>query len=336
MNTATALAEADDEMFRDIDRMSLSTLIKKYGGIRPASIIQKGPNGMDMDLEAQEEEVGEDLDNDQEVGEDADHAAEVLGDEEEAGENAEEEATETPEEELAEEEEEEGFTIDDVYDLAEALVSGQFMGQVDKVRTFDEFGLGFLGSGVVAHINGVCYQLAIRMAQSGSLVDQAIQDAQGGLNPEDAFEGDVKNYLEDEPLPGLTEVRNLSDVGDPAGCCGASFLFDDGSDFRVYVLGSSSEHYDIGSMIDDMTGSDMLGPEVKADQACMRKIWAEFYKYYSGKYISAAMQAWSAGNYPMASAAFAKARDGFQQDKNPAEYNCLEAWRQEADNKASA
>lgn len=69
----------------------------------------------------------------------------------------------------------------------------------------------------------------------------------------------------------------------------------------------------------------------KADQACLKKVWGEYYKYYSGKYISAAWTAYRAKDFKRATLAFEKARDGFQPDKNPSEYECLEAWRVEAD-----
>jgi len=71
----------------------------------------------------------------------------------------------------------------------------------------------------------------------------------------------------------------------------------------------------------------------KADQSCLKALWEQYAKYYSGKYIGAAWQAFQAKNYPMAAAAFAKARDGFEPKKNPKEYNCLDGWRQEAESK---
>ncbi len=74
----------------------------------------------------------------------------------------------------------------------------------------------------------------------------------------------------------------------------------------------------------------------KADQACMKKIWGEYYKYYSGKWIATAMKLYNSGKYNEAGQAFTKARDGFQENKNPNEFKCLDAWATDAAGKAKS
>ncbi len=71
----------------------------------------------------------------------------------------------------------------------------------------------------------------------------------------------------------------------------------------------------------------------KADQACLKSLWSEYYKYYSGKWIAAAWNFYKAGKFSQAKQAFEKARDGFQSDKNPKEYDCLDAWAKDAEGK---
>ncbi len=71
----------------------------------------------------------------------------------------------------------------------------------------------------------------------------------------------------------------------------------------------------------------------KADQTCLKSIWGHYYKYYSGKWIAAAWGLYQKGQYAQAAQAFGKARDGFQPDKNPNEYECLDAWSKDAEGK---
>ena len=71
----------------------------------------------------------------------------------------------------------------------------------------------------------------------------------------------------------------------------------------------------------------------KADQTCLKSIWGQYYKYYSGKWIAAAWGLYQKGKFGQAAQAFAKARDGVQPDKNPDEYKCLDAWSKDAEGK---
>lgn len=71
----------------------------------------------------------------------------------------------------------------------------------------------------------------------------------------------------------------------------------------------------------------------KADQTCLKSTWGQYYKYYSGKWIAAAWGLYQKGQYAQAAQAFAKARDGFQPNKNPGEYKCLDGWKQDAEGK---
>ena len=81
-------------------------------------------------------------------------------------------------------------------------------------------------------------------------------------------------------------------------------------------LGGASKDFDEKSIV------------VKADQACLQKIWSEAYKYYTGKWIAAAQQFVLKKDWGRAAAAMAKARDGYQEEKNPKEWGCLDTWRQ--------
>jgi len=81
----------------------------------------------------------------------------------------------------------------------------------------------------------------------------------------------------------------------------------------------------------DKVGKSLIS---KADQSCLKAIWSEYYKYYSGKWIAQGWNAYHAGKYSQAADAFEKARDGFQPNKNPKEYECLDAWRADAEEKS--
>lgn len=318
--------QAQDDMFEDIEKMSLSGLVEKYGGI---DYLGEEADSMDGAVEKADEEdliLQEETMDGEEVG--SELTDEEEGEVEDFGESEDDELSEEEFEDVGDYE---GIT--DSYDLQLGLINGPIDQPVTRIRTFGEFGIGFLGCGIVANIEDVQYQMAIRMAETGTLVQEAQQA--GTVLPEVAFEGDVKAYLQGEDLPGLVSVASLQDAGDPAGTSGVSFKFDDGSDFRVYILGSCSEMADDLGMLDDLQADVTDGLEIKADQNCMKSIWQKYYQFYAGKYIAAAMQAWQQGNFPKAAAAFEKARDGFESDKNPAEYNCLESWRAEAESKAS-
>lgn len=66
------------------------------------------------------------------------------------------------------------------------------------------------------------------------------------------------------------------------------------------------------------------------DTKCLQALWKEYYKYYSGKWIAQAWTAYRAKNWEKAATAFESARDGFQRDKNPNEFNCLNGWAKSA------
>lgn len=68
--------------------------------------------------------------------------------------------------------------------------------------------------------------------------------------------------------------------------------------------------------------ADAAGP----DKACMKSLWQQYYKYYSGKWLATANKLMNEKKYPQAAKAFEKARDGFQEDKNPKEFACLDSW----------
>lgn len=82
------------------------------------------------------------------------------------------------------------------------------------------------------------------------------------------------------------------------------------------------------------TKSAVEKAEGEPDRKCMQNLWKQYWKFYSGKYISAAMSAYNKKNYSQAAKAFTFARDGFQPKANPAEFNCLDKWRVHCENKA--
>jgi len=255
-----------------------------------------------------------------------------------------EEELEVPEEYAGESLEafpEEVVPVESAYDLVQSLVlafsdSTVLEGQVGKLRSFKDVGMGpVVPYGVLADVGGIPYQLAIKMAATGSLVEEARVNSGEGpsrLIPEEAFQSDLIAYLQGEAIPGLQSVLDLSDVGDPSVLAGVTFTFDDGSEFRVYILGSVTEIFDSVDTVDGVVAE----LETKADQECLKKLWAEYYKYYSGKYISAAMVAADAKQFAKSAKAYEMARDGFEKTRNVKEFSCLEAWRAEMADKAKA
>lgn len=62
------------------------------------------------------------------------------------------------------------------------------------------------------------------------------------------------------------------------------------------------------------------------DKECMKQLWAQFYKYYTGKWLAAAQKLKDQGNMEAAGKAYQKAASGFEPKKNPKEYGCLRTW----------
>lgn len=295
MSSEQLSIEAMDKEFAEIEDVPMSEIIK-YG--RPAGnkIVKKGYDDMDDELEEEitEDEFDEGLEYDKPVFESINE-------------------------------------LESAFDIANEFVNlfnGTGSGEVISVKTFAEDGLGFLGPGINVYTDDDCFVIAVKEITTGDLTQEAVTDNQ--LNPASSFLQDLIGLLQDETdIPGLDDVYINND--DDAQVPVVSFMIDDGTEFRAYVLGV----LDIAGSEGDLVEMSFAYPVEKADQVCLKTIWAEAYKYYTGKWISAAMQMQKAGKFDKAAEAFENARDGYQREKNKSEWDCLDAWRQEMSNKAA-
>lgn len=62
----------------------------------------------------------------------------------------------------------------------------------------------------------------------------------------------------------------------------------------------------------------------------LEQVYNKYQQYYAGQKILAAATAYKAGEFETASQGFEEARDSFEDDKNPTEWNVLEDWREQS------
>ena len=260
--------------------------------------------------------------------------------EEEEGETPEEEAAEGEEGEEAEELEEEEPDYDEIeYDYDDVLKSMLITkhdvpsAAGDLSELLDTYGGEYAGNYI---------SLALDMYEKGLFEDAAesFEKARDSFMPED--NPDEWNLLDKWANDAYARSLAVTDVETGSDTLEAVTPPDVGApEPSMEELGveepAMDEIRDIVSEESDRLMHEYVDEEKslvekadagagEPDSECMKTLWQQYYKYFSGKWIAAAQKLKSQGNYEAAAKAYQKAANGFEPNKNPKEHGCLRSW----------